>query len=889
MSAMLERLRRLAGPAADAASDAQILAAYLAGRTEAFEQLVRRHGPMVWGVCRRILCHEQQAEDAFQATFLVLARKAGSLRRNEALAGWLYAVACRTARKARLAETRRRRREQLVATMMREAVAPDADADNLKPVLDEEVERLPQQYRLPIVFCCLEGETNEEVARRLGCSTGAVKMRLSRARDLLRNRLAQRGVVVSAIAFGTLLESASAAVPEALMVSTLKAAEGFPAGSAAALTPAAALARGVLKDMFFAKIKLVAAAVLALAALGVGLTFAVQGRERGNATPAVPVVEAGEARAVPIPDAENAPAGDKKPEQKNERAKTDPAGVPLELKIVAKEDTYTLKADDVQPAVNLVLEFKNTGTKDISFLVGGDAPDLPYFFKLEGPGAVNKDTGMIGVRRRQTLPTKVDLAAGKSYEFPIRSLRTPNANRPGSTSYWTKPGDYTLTATYYTEVSPAPDAAPKQKLEGLPAWSKPGTGFGAVVLTSAPVKLKVVEAGQDGAPKREEKPDAQADKGSTNPAGLPLELKLIAKRDTYTLDLGGKSAKDFAELLKVAPFATQPKPPTVELEAELRNTGNAAIEFALPAHDRAWSSFQLKGPGAINDVTIHFNPPSFRLYPIRKMANLAAGGTHKFVINTLGDLRSDPMTASLASYWTEPGEYTLTVTLHTDVQPVPKGAKEFGRMGEVTVTSNPIKLKVEEPKKEPAGNAALQPAGWPLELKLVAKKETYTLGLGGQPAKEFVELLKAPLGSVVRPEPPTVELIAELRNNGKESLKFASPGNDRGWFSLYLKGPGAVNGIVYRGTPPRRGIYPSRNMVQIGPGSTQKFTITSLGEFRTDPSVQLHASYWTEPGEYTVTVALHTDVEPAPRGARDHFAQVTVTSNPVKVKVVAPK
>ena len=193
--------------AQDHSSDGALLDRYLTGDAaaaqQAFRALVEAHGPMVLGICRHILSEEHDAEDAFQATFLVLARKAGSIRNRRVLAGWLHEVAHRIAVKARVRVTRRRTLERQAMAM---APAPienqqqdeTAAWNELRPVLHDEVGRLPEKYRLPVILCYLEGKTNEEVAELLQWPVGTVKGRLSRARDLLRSRLMRRGLVLSA-------------------------------------------------------------------------------------------------------------------------------------------------------------------------------------------------------------------------------------------------------------------------------------------------------------------------------------------------------------------------------------------------------------------------------------------------------------------------------------------------------------------------------------------------------------------------------------------------------------------------------------------------------------------------------------------------------------------
>jgi RNA polymerase sigma factor (sigma-70 family) len=164
-------------------TDGQLLESFLGGQDEAaFEALVRRHGPMVLGVCRRVLRIHHDAEDAFQATFLVLVRKGDTIRPREMVANWLFGVAYRTAQKARGRIARRRVREAQVKEMPEpEAVAPEEGWGDWRPLLDQELSRLPDKYRVPVVLCDLEGKTGKEAARQLGWPEGTVSSRLARS------------------------------------------------------------------------------------------------------------------------------------------------------------------------------------------------------------------------------------------------------------------------------------------------------------------------------------------------------------------------------------------------------------------------------------------------------------------------------------------------------------------------------------------------------------------------------------------------------------------------------------------------------------------------------------------------------------------------------------
>jgi RNA polymerase sigma factor (sigma-70 family) len=256
-------------PADQGQADGHLLARFAAARDEAaFAALVRRHGPMVLGVCRRLLRDAHEAEDAFQATFLVLVHKARSIGRPESLGPWLHGVAYRTAARARQA-ARRRAREREAAAMPDGDPAVEAVWGELRGLLDEELGRLAQKYRAPLVLHYLEGKSTEEVARQLGCPKGTVLSRLARGRDRLRDRLVRRGATLSVWTLVLVLaeKAAPAAVPAVVAEGAVKAAALTAAGQAAAgAIPATvtALTEGVLRSMFLSKLKALAVVVLAL-------------------------------------------------------------------------------------------------------------------------------------------------------------------------------------------------------------------------------------------------------------------------------------------------------------------------------------------------------------------------------------------------------------------------------------------------------------------------------------------------------------------------------------------------------------------------------------------------------------------------------------------------
>ena len=217
-------------------TDGQLLECFVSRQDEAaLEVLVRRHGPMVWGVCRRILRNHHDAEDAFQATFLVLVRKAASIVPREMVGNWLYGVAHQTALKARATTAKRRARERQVADMPEPVVTEQDLWRDLQPVLDQELSRLPDKYRVAIVLCDLEGKTRKEAAKQLGCPEGTLAARLTRGRVMLAKRLARHSLAVSGGSLAGLLsqQMASACVPTSVVSSTIKAVTLVAAGQAA--------------------------------------------------------------------------------------------------------------------------------------------------------------------------------------------------------------------------------------------------------------------------------------------------------------------------------------------------------------------------------------------------------------------------------------------------------------------------------------------------------------------------------------------------------------------------------------------------------------------------------------------------------------------------------
>jgi RNA polymerase sigma factor (sigma-70 family) len=312
LSEMVTRLGRGAVPPAGEEPDAELVGRFVAARDEAaFAELVRRHGPLVLGVCRRVTGHHHLAEDAFQAVFVVLATKAGCIRPRSAVAAWLYGVAYRTALRARTMADRRRRREAPVGTLPEPTASTTdpAEVADHAAVLDAEVAGLPESLRLPVVLCELEGKPRKEAARELGIPEGTLSSRLAAARKALAGRLRSRGVTLSAAGLSVALgRLASATVPAPLA-----------ARAAAALTPAmvpapvAVLSRGVMRIMFLSKLK--AIALVVIVALGGVLTWAVlapaappgspQPARLPAVAPGVLIQPAAKADAKPLPKGPN--------------------------------------------------------------------------------------------------------------------------------------------------------------------------------------------------------------------------------------------------------------------------------------------------------------------------------------------------------------------------------------------------------------------------------------------------------------------------------------------------------------------------------------------------------------------------------------------------------
>jgi RNA polymerase sigma factor (sigma-70 family) len=281
-------------PDGAAMTDGQLLSRFIDAQDEdAFAALVKRHAPMVWSVCCRVLANHHDAEDAFQATFLVLVRKAATVLPREMLPNWLYGVAAMTAHRAKVAAAIARRRERQFVSMPEPAMAESDLWTDLRPLLDQELTRLPDPYRVVVILCDLEGKTRKEAARQLGLPEGTVASRLARARVMLAKRLGRQGLGVSGGALAAVMtaKAVSASVPSSLVASTIKTASLLAVGQAAAgiiSLQVAALTEGVVKTMFLTKLKITTVVLVAIAlasAIGGGSYTVLQARPTDGSAP----------------------------------------------------------------------------------------------------------------------------------------------------------------------------------------------------------------------------------------------------------------------------------------------------------------------------------------------------------------------------------------------------------------------------------------------------------------------------------------------------------------------------------------------------------------------------------------------------------------------------
>ena len=300
----VRHFHKLAGSALnDEAADSQLLQRFVVNRDEAaFATLVKRYGALVYSVCRRVLQQDQDAEDALQAAFLILARRAGSIHKRQSLASWLHGVAFRTALSARKSIMRRRKHEEKAQSTPTQSPVAEAALRELQTLLDEEVHRLPDRLRAPFVLCCWEGRSRADTAAELGWKEGTVCSRVAEARERLRHRLAKRGVTLTAALSACTLgvQESAAAIP--LLAAVSKAAVEFSLGRAAASLPihVVSLTEGVLSTMSTATMKLVMTVCTATLLIGSGIGGIVY----GTSYPEQQIIIPPAVQAAPKPDGE---------------------------------------------------------------------------------------------------------------------------------------------------------------------------------------------------------------------------------------------------------------------------------------------------------------------------------------------------------------------------------------------------------------------------------------------------------------------------------------------------------------------------------------------------------------------------------------------------------
>jgi RNA polymerase sigma factor (sigma-70 family) len=333
LRAVIQRLRSIVDTReAGGLTDAQLLECFVTARDEAaFEVLLWRHGPMVLDLCRRLLHHEHDREDAFQATFLVLVCKAGSIGKRRSVGSWLYKVAYRVALEARARAAKRAVREKQIVASPACEPADDLVWRDLRPVLDEVVSRLPAKYRAPFVLCFLQGKTKQEAAKELGCPEGTVSSRLAWARERLRTQLARRGVTLSTGLFVGVLtaDARAAALPSALVAATIRRLKEGATGA----TSVGVLADAAMRALFLTKLKEAAILVLAAGALVIGTGLAAQ----QVLTAEQPAAQQQERPQPSLPSVEQTQAPDAKP------ARTDLHGDPLPEHALARLGTVRLR------------------------------------------------------------------------------------------------------------------------------------------------------------------------------------------------------------------------------------------------------------------------------------------------------------------------------------------------------------------------------------------------------------------------------------------------------------------------------------------------------------------------------------------------------------------
>jgi RNA polymerase sigma factor (sigma-70 family) len=472
LDGVLSQIRKLVeADQDDTQNDGELLLRFVQQHDEAaFAALVRRHGPLVLGVCKRVLRHVHDCEDACQATFLILARRASSIRKHSSLSSWLHGVAYRVACNLQRTIARRHARERAVRNLP-PASSTDFSWREVCVVLDQELHRLPEQFQAPLLLCYLEGKTRDEAAQELGWSLSTLRGRLERGRELLRGRLARRGLTLSGALFASLLtqNASSAALPPALELSLVKGAMLAVAGQ----TPTtgivsarvAALAAGVLKSMVLTKLKIVAVVALAACFLGLGtlsffggsLTAQAPGSPKSAVNHQVAVVRG--------QDADDGPPGGKgqeTPADAQARARQE-AESRLNLKklALAMHNYHDVNGHFPAPALYA------------SDQPGGGNPPVGGGGGLGGPMGGGGPPGMMppggsGMRPPGGVPSMPGMGGGRPGAGPTAPSGMPGAMGPGGMG---RPGRGGLSGP---GMGPAPGAMMGGMMAGMPG----GAGLG---------------------------------------------------------------------------------------------------------------------------------------------------------------------------------------------------------------------------------------------------------------------------------------------------------------------------------------------------------------------------------------------------------------------------
>jgi RNA polymerase sigma factor (sigma-70 family) len=546
-------------------TDGELLTRFLNQRdNDALAGLVERHAPMVWGVCRRILRNHHDAEDAFQATFIVLVRKAASVVPREMVGNWLYGVAYQTAVRLRAIAVKRGVRETQVIEMP-EPVVAEARGDDLLLLLDQELSCLPEKYRVMIVLCDLESKTRIEVARQLGIPEGTVASRLARAREMLAKRLARHGVAVSGGSLAAALSqtAALASLPTSVVSSTIELTTLLATGKAVSVisSPVAALTEGVLKAMFLKKIMTTTLMVLALSMVAITFGSLAKGQTEGADRPVNEPPMVGQEDKPPISEKPVEPAA-KQQKQKDKEAFTawgkEVDGVQIGIQL-GEQRVYT-----VGETVTLIVRIRNNGKKEVSYS-NGDSNGGEYFLR-NPPLITTADDKPVKIKpmRPFTLIQGNSIAPGKEADLTKLSLALRSLTDREKDEAWTLYGTGRF-HVQYKDVTVVGEARPDS---------------GGLTLTTGKLELEVKEA--------DKKPTVEK---PAEPAGKQEEAK-----EAFTA--WGKEVSDVQAGIGFRPGEKRAysQGETVTVVVSVRNVGKEAVDFKY-----IWAFF-VENPPRITDA-----------------------------------------------------------------------------------------------------------------------------------------------------------------------------------------------------------------------------------------------------------------------------------------------